>query len=331
MARLKLLQNLECLKDGRESLKAGPGPPWGRGVPRFVAEKCLDSMPSSARRPPSGSSTRCPPSQALTRPSSARVDPHQNSIIGPRPSHRAIASVEQPSAKHEVQQSSKCADAALLGTKGIPDWYQPDGAPSKVAEPLLPEHNLWVTLHGGNGVWHQRKARVAWAQQLVQHDERAREQELLQKNLRMRRAEAERQRKAAEEESRLRVEEAERERWRRQQEEDRLRTEREEMEKRRLEEEERKELLRRPQVCSACGGSGTCRGCSGEGYVLTVYLAETLKPRNGAACGRLPRGCSNCGGGGDGAAWGDFVSGSGRCTKCSGVGRIPAPPGGWPS
>lgn len=195
---------------------------------------------------------------------------------------------------------------------------------------MLPGYQLWVTLHGGNGKWQKRRAKVEWEEQQLDYEQREQEREHAERALRLRRAEAERRRRAAGEELRLRVEEAERERRRRQEEEARLEAERQEAERQRRLEEERRWLLRQPRACRSCAGTGRCSACAGQGRTSTLYLAESVKAEDGVVCGRLPSGCGFCGGRGDSAAWGAFKCGSGKCAECSGEGRVPAPPGGWP-
>lgn len=356
MARLKLVQNLQSLGDGQESPHERP--PWGGGVPRFAIPKELEA-PSN--RPHSSASTRCPSSLARsavsasgppTRPSSASTSRASPRYVRPRaslpPSRDTSQSRQQsvsgamterlhpkPGSISEAGQQPQpavasprhCTIAPADESLPPPEWYRPEGAPTPKGCTFLPDYQLWVTLHGGNGNWQKRRARSEWEQQQLDHRLSERERSNAEVALRLRRAEAERRRRAADEELRLRVQEAERERRRRQESEARLRAEREEAERRRRLEEERLWLLSQPRACPSCTGTGRCAACAGQGCTSTLYFAERVKTEAGVVCGRLPLGCPFCGGKGDGADWGEFKSGSGRCAECHGEGRVPAPQG----
>lgn len=209
--------------------------------------------------------------------------------------------------------------------------------PSQKNNKDLPDYNLAVDLLGGNGLWRQKRAQEEWARQTALREEQERERKLREERLRQRRAEEERRRKIAEEKERQRLlEEQRRERLLQ---EERERKRREEMERERLRklEEERQWRLRQPRTCPACNGSGRCPSCLGEGFLYVVYLApkvqsgEEMRETGTSASqyGKRPRGCEACDGAGDGASWGAFEKGTGRCATCSGRGKVKAPEGGW--
>lgn len=211
-----------------------------------------------------------------------------------------------------------------------PEWYRTQADSKTVGEPFLPEFDLWVSLWGGNGRWARQKAWDEWDQQVQDHKAWEADRQLEEERARAREAEAAQLRLREAEELRRWVEEAERERRRRREEEERQRWAREEEERLRRLEEERKWFLRQPRQCDLCGGSGLCTACKGDGCKATFYLTPTVTERTKTICGRLPRGCSACGGTGDDGTLGEFICGTGKCSQCEGEGRIQAPPGGWP-
>jgi len=239
----------------------------------------------------------------------------------------------------------------------VPDWFRSDGVPAPLHSQFLPEYDLWVTLHGGNGTWKQHEAKAEWEKQVQEYEVSKREWALREERERARLIEAERRRKAEQEEDERRAAEAEAERRRKREEEERRVHEAEMRRREKLAEQERDRQRKLPRTCTACDGSGHCNGCTGRGFTQTLYLSTSVRASSavtgahlagglssGAAlvtniatnsagpsgCGRLPRGCETCGGWGDGADWGEFISGSGRCITCQGLGKIQAPKGGWP-
>jgi len=367
MARIKLLQNLQCVRDGHDSPLDWP--PWGGGVPRFAIPKDLEA---AATRLNSTTSTRCPSSPTPTRSSAPPTRPSSASAIrsprcGSSCSSKVGATLHSARERETSSGTRRLRSTGAMTERGtsrpfsnatitehmpwkpgnhsesggsspksankeapLPDFYRPEGMPPPKGACFLPSYKLWVTLHGGNGTWQQRKASAEWEEQQLEHRQRERERENAERALRQRRAEAERRRRAIDEELRLRVEEAERERRRRQEEEARLQAEREEAERKRRLEEERQWRLGQPRACRSCAGTGKCAACGGQGFTSIVYLSESVKPGDGCVCGRLPLGCGACGGRGDDACWGEFRGGGGRCTDCRGEGIVPAPIGGWP-
>eukprot|EP00927_Polykrikos_kofoidii_P078977 TRINITY_DN75777_c0_g1_i1.p1 TRINITY_DN75777_c0_g1~~TRINITY_DN75777_c0_g1_i1.p1 ORF type:complete len:397 (-),score=75.26 TRINITY_DN75777_c0_g1_i1:93-1283(-) len=217
----------------------------------------------------------------------------------------------------------------------VPAWFRADGCPATVHDPFLPEYKLWVTLHGGDGGWKQQIAMEEWERQVLAHEVRKREWELREERERARLLEAERRRRQEAEEEERRAEEAEAERRRRREEEERRQMEADLQKRKKAEEEERQRRRRLPRPCHTCEGSGQCKGCGGRGAADTLYFATRVQNGGSCAsnsqCGRLPRGCELCGGWGDSADWGEFNSGNGKCTTCQGVGKIQAPPRGWPT
>mmetsp|Transcript_18331 Transcript_18331/g.50285 ORF Transcript_18331/g.50285 Transcript_18331/m.50285 type:complete len:407 (-) Transcript_18331:188-1408(-) len=218
----------------------------------------------------------------------------------------------------------------------VPEWFRAKGVPATVHGPFLPEFDLWVTLHGGNGTWKKQQATIEWEKQVREHRVFKQEWALREERERARLLEAERRRKQEAEEEERRAAEAEAERRRRREEDERRRQAEEQRRREKLEEEERERRRRLPRTCKTCEGTGRCCGCSGRGHTDTLYLAPHIEDGTSglrtanAACGRLPRGCEMCGGFGDGANWGEYVQGSGRCSPCDGSGKIKAPKGGWP-
>merc|ERR1712232_513047 len=150
--------------------------------------------------------------------------------------------------------------------------------------------------------------------------------------------------KQEQEEEMRRAQEAEAERQRRREEEQRRKEEAERQRRLRLEEEERMKRRKLPRPCTTCKGTGRCKNCDGNGHCSTLFLAprvaNALSPLTSTVrtpldvkrqCGNLPRGCGVCGGDGDGATWGAFNPGTGKCGTCKGAGKLQAPPGGWPT
>eukprot|EP00929_Paragymnodinium_shiwhaense_P057213 TRINITY_DN28630_c0_g1_i1.p1 TRINITY_DN28630_c0_g1~~TRINITY_DN28630_c0_g1_i1.p1 ORF type:complete len:393 (-),score=93.80 TRINITY_DN28630_c0_g1_i1:167-1345(-) len=218
--------------------------------------------------------------------------------------------------------------------EGIPEapaWFRPEGCPATVHDsPYLPEYPLWVSLHGGNGTWKKRAAETVFAQEVLDHEAFKKEWELREEREKARALEAEKRRRQEAIEEERRAQEAEKERQRRREEEERRRREAEEKQRQKLEEEERQRRKRLPRDCKACEGTGSCKTCDGRGFTQTLYLTSKVREGTSTACGRLPRGCERCGGSGDSADWGEFISGTGKCTGCHGQGKIQAPPRGWP-
>jgi len=215
-----------------------------------------------------------------------------------------------------------------------PEQYCALGTLIPHSEKLLPEHALWVSLQGGNGVYEQRRAQEEWLEQLQVHAAAAVEAQERVEWQQLRKLEMERQHRAADEELRLRNEEACAERERIAADLAREEARREEAERLRRLEEERQQLLMQPRPCERCKESGVCLTCQGHGQISRYRLAPSVPThRRGCAAddshGNLPQGCADCGGSGDGRWWGAFVAGSGKCADCSGYGKLKAPAGGW--
>lgn len=212
----------------------------------------------------------------------------------------------------------------------IPDMYR--AAPAgTIGKPLLPDYELWIGLKGGNGPWQKRKAVTEWRQQLADHQETEATRMAELKWAQKAKKEAEEKRRLDREELQRRVEEDEISRRRRAvaEEEQRHRAKMEQEEQERILAEKR-DRMHKSRPCKICCGSGKCPSCHGKGCNLTLYLAPVVNERTKSICGQLPRGCSACGGSGDGAWWGEFMCGSGSCQSCCGKGQVPAPPNGWP-
>ncbi|CAJ1394909.1 unnamed protein product [Effrenium voratum] len=254
------------------------------------------------------------PCSRTSRPSSARTPSPVLSSPAP-PSVRAGGHVETWATRVERRDRGE-----------LPVTYGLKADSGKGS--LLPNYDLWVTLHGGNGRWQQARAQNQWTHMLVEHEATlgARKQE--SERQRLRRAEAARQRRAEEEELSRRVEEAEADKRRRRDEE--LRQQQrleEEARKARLEEERLLELMQ-PRKCAKCNGTGRCSNCQGEGSVDVLFLSPRVGHRHmPIQQGRRPRGCRQCGGSGDGSLLRDFVAGTGRCDVCKGERFIQ--PGGF--
>lgn len=224
------------------------------------------------------------------------------------------------------------------GNGGLLVTYCVPGAPKPRWGPCLPEHELWVTLNGGNGTWAKLQAQKVWEDQMQLH----KEQEELE---RQKEAEKRRQRKLAAEAERKRKEDLERyiasheqrelERRQKLEEAQRQEAEREAEAERKREEEARWLAKLKPRECKKCAGSGHCANCTGKGFVFHFYPASTcsmnLYPT--AHCsrgyGRVNGGCPACGGSGD-ETWSNYTAGSGQCKTCAATGMVKAPPGGWP-
>jgi len=212
----------------------------------------------------------------------------------------------------------------------LPEWYRDDGTLAPLSKPLLPEYTLWVSLHGGNGQWAQQRAFDLWEKQQNDHATAQRDFAIREEHRLAMEAEAERRRKAEEEARRALFNTAEQERRRTlaQEEAERLAREAEAEARRKKEAEERERRRQQPRPCEKCSGTGKCTECSGDGFVPTFYLSCEVQDK-ASARGRLPRGCPRCGGSGDGAFWGPFVNGSGKCAVCNGHGMVRPPPKGW--
>jgi len=214
----------------------------------------------------------------------------------------------------------------------VPEWYRADGAIVPRGETFLPERGLWVSLRGGNGRFCQLQAQQEWRRQCIERSQ-AEEQVAIEEAERRRlRAEEMQKRREETAELKLRVEAALEEKRRRLELEERLRAEREERERLKRLEEERQWLLRQPRPCKVCRGDRRCGACHGIGLLHKLYLSPTVNVREEAdsSFGRLPTGCSACGGSGDDAGYGPLVLGSGKCVSCQGSGWVAAPLGGWP-
>mmetsp|Transcript_61459 Transcript_61459/g.143851 ORF Transcript_61459/g.143851 Transcript_61459/m.143851 type:complete len:358 (-) Transcript_61459:124-1197(-) len=278
------------------------------------------------RPPSSGGSTRCPSSARGRHSPAPSVETRAPSPSSPR---TCWAQPAPPSLRASSDTWATRVDSKQRGQeKDFPATYSIK--PGDLVGSLLPDYELWVTLHGGNGRWQQARAQNQWAQMLVEHEAAMAAKKLETERQRLRRAEVARIRRAEEEELRRRVEEAEHDKRRRKEEELRLQMQREEEARRAKLEEERLLELMQPRKCQKCEGSGRCANCQGEGSVDVLFLAPSVGSRPMPILqGRRPRGCRLCGGAGDGALLRDFVAGSGRCDICKGERFIKPPPGGF--
>jgi len=254
---------------------------------------------------------------------------------------RAAAVAKRNLAKQDREQLEAVALGRTPAPEGdeLPRNYRAPGSVCPQGAPHLPEYDLWVTLHGGNGTFAKRKAKARWVEELKQHAARELAFYDEAENQRQKAIDAERRRRLADEELKLRIAEAEKERQRRLQEEERARAQRLEEERRQKEEAERRWRLQQPRKCKACGGSGNCDACEGRGCARRFYFSASVTGRTAAPSddkvlnpvfGALPMGCHSCGGAGDGACWGEYIPGSGHCGECGGSRFEDAPPGGWP-
>jgi len=114
-------------------------------------------------------------------------------------------------------------------------------------------------------------------------------------------------------------------------EEDRLDEERLEMERANAEtkrlgmqaEEALRELLRQPNTCSTCSGSGKCLSCEGTGCISVTYLSPVVDGTSRAFRGKTFSGCVDCGGRQDGGELLELkvMKGNGHCLTCRGHGK----------
>eukprot|EP00929_Paragymnodinium_shiwhaense_P003448 TRINITY_DN103987_c0_g1_i1.p1 TRINITY_DN103987_c0_g1~~TRINITY_DN103987_c0_g1_i1.p1 ORF type:complete len:285 (+),score=83.58 TRINITY_DN103987_c0_g1_i1:110-964(+) len=182
-----------------------------------------------------------------------------------------------------------------------------------------------IDLIGGNGRWRQKMAEAEFERRRLEEEERkAMEQ----------RKEAERRRriKVAEERRRQQQQVEETARFEKEEKKRKVREEieaerqRRETEKRLAREEaERQRIARLPKPCKTCTGSGACQCCGGSGHVYDTYLVSSMNvgPRTTQDFGRLLQGCPACGGYKQGVR-GVLLKGTGKCTTCTGTGKI------WP-
>ncbi|CAE7535296.1 unnamed protein product [Symbiodinium sp. CCMP2456] len=294
--------------------------------PRWASKASSLSKGDEERPPSSGGSTRCPSSARGRHSPAPSVETRAPSPNSPAASWAQPA---PPSLRASADTWATRVDSKQRGQeKDFPATYSIKQG--DLAGSLLPDYELWVTLHGGNGRWQQARAQTQWAHMLVEHEAAMAAKKLETERQRLRRAEVARIRRAEEEELRRRVEEAEHDKRRRKEEELRLQMQREEEARRAKLEEERLLELMQPRKCQKCEGSGRCANCQGEGSVDVLFLAPSVGSRPMPILqGRRPRGCRLCGGAGDGALLRDFVAGSGRCDVCKGERFIKPPPGGF--
>jgi len=106
---------------------------------------------------------------------------------------------------------------------------------------------------------------------------------------------------------------------RRQEEEESIRRQRE------LEEAERLNHL--PHPCTDCKETGQCGDCDGKGVVAVFILAPQVSAEGGAR-GKLPKGCTTCGGFGDGT-FAEWKPGTGLCPVCKGKCKVWPGKQGW--
>ncbi|CAE7157489.1 unnamed protein product [Symbiodinium pilosum] len=292
--------------------------------PRWASKASLSK--GDDERPLSSVSTRCPSSARGRQSPTLSAETRAPS---PSSSPCSWAQPAPPSLRASSDTWATRVESKRRGQeKEYPATYSIK--PGDLAGALLPDYELWVTLHGGNGRWQQARAQNQWAHMLVEHEAAMAAKKQEAERQRLRRAEVARIRRAEEEELRRRVEEAEQDKRRRKEEELRLQMQREEEARRAKLEEERLLELMQPRKCQKCEGTGRCSNCQGDGSVDVLFLAPAVGSRPMPILqGRRPRGCRQCGGAGDGALLRDFIAGSGRCDICKGERFIKPPPGGF--
>lgn len=178
-----------------------------------------------------------------------------------------------------------------------------------------------IDLHGGNGRWRQRKAKVEFAKRAIEEEEARRQSQLRELERRRRKAEQERTRKQAQE-----MELNKRKKEREQKRLDAIRAEEkrreaEENERLRKQHEHEEWLRRQPKMCETCQGTGKCQMCGGKGYDFVMFLIPEVSTVTSREHGKVMQGCEECGGLRHNIV-GDLRLGSGKCVPCAGVGKV---------
>ncbi|CAE7210760.1 unnamed protein product, partial [Symbiodinium necroappetens] len=153
--------------------------------PRWASKASSLSKGDEERPPSSGGSTRCPSSARGRHSPAPSVETRAPSPNSPPASWAQPA---PPSLRASADTWATRVDSKQRGQeKDFPATYSIK--PGDLAGSLLPDYELWVTLHGGNGRWQQARAQTQWAQMLVEHEAAMAAKKLETERQRLRRAE----------------------------------------------------------------------------------------------------------------------------------------------
>lgn len=185
------------------------------------------------------------------------------------------------------------------------------------------EDELLEDLKGYNGKWRRAKAAVAWPLHVeCKENEKRQKAELEERKIQKKSKEEERMREKIRMVKQAREMEEERKRIAEERRKKKADLEEEERQKIRAAEEERLRKANEKKPCVTCNGSGTCAECDGKGFFVSMYLTASVTAKCDEFHGRVARGCVDCGGRSEYTATGKLKKGNGKCSNCSGTGKV---------